>query len=71
MGQNSFLLQSPEVPERSRIDHNNHTIQFGFMWTNSLLMNLIPEDLLLAMDNTVTVILYSDTAVSWVSAHGP
>ena len=44
---------------------NNHTIQFSFMWTNSLLMSLTLGDLLLAMDNTVTVILYSDIVGSF------
>ena len=33
---------------------------WSFLWTNSLLLNLIPGDILLAMDPCSTVILYSD-----------
>ena len=33
---------------------------WSFLWTNSLLLNLIPGDILLAMDPCSTIILYSD-----------
>ena len=34
--------------------------KWNFLWTNSLLMNIIPADILLAMDTTVSLIVYSD-----------
>ena len=33
---------------------------WDFQWTNSLLISLIPGDLLLAMDSTLTIALYSE-----------
>ena len=36
-----------------------------FLWTNSLLLNLIPGDILLAMDPCFTAILYSDIVGSY------
>ena len=38
----------------------NCTACWNFQWTNSLLLNLIPGDILLAMDPTITAVLYSD-----------
>ena len=40
-------------------EEQNSTARWNFQWTNSLLMNLIPGDILLAMDPTFTNILYS------------
>ena len=37
----------------------NCTLLWSFHWTNSLLMNIIPGDILLAMDSTFTTIMYS------------
>lgn len=39
---------------------NDCTAIWHFQWTNSLLLNLIPGDLLLAMDTVVAPALYSD-----------
>ena len=38
---------------------------WSFLWTNSLLLNLIPGDILLAMDPCFTAILYSDIVGSY------
>ena len=35
-------------------------VRWVFMWTNSLLMSLIPGDILLAMDDVIMTMLYSD-----------
>ena len=44
----------------------NHTpVRWKFMWTNSLLMSLIPGDILLAMDSIVLVVLYSEIVKSY------
>ena len=37
---------------------------WDFHWTNSLLLNILPCDILLAMDTTMTTIIYSDIAKS-------
>ena len=42
----------------------NCTACWNFQWTNSLLLNIIPGDVLLAMDPTITAILYSDIVQS-------
>ena len=38
----------------------NCTACWNFQWTNSLLLNLVPGDILLAMDPTITTFLYSE-----------
>ena len=44
----------------------NYTpVRWIFTWTNSLLMSLIPGDILLAMDDTIIVILYSEIVRSY------
>ena len=40
-------------------------VRWRFTWTNSLLMSLIPGDILLAMDDTIIVILYSEIVWSY------
>ena len=40
-------------------EEQNSTTCWRFQWTNSLLMNLIPGDILLAMDPTFTIVIYS------------
>ena len=46
-------------------EEQNSTTCWGFKWTNSLLMNLIPGDILLAMDPTYTNMLYSNIIESY------
>lgn len=38
---------------------NSSTVHWSFQWTNSLLLNLIPGDVLLAMDPVIAALLYS------------
>ena len=48
-----------------REEAENSTTCWEFQWTNSLLMNLIPGDILLAMDPIFTAILYSNIVESY------
>ena len=43
----------------------NSTTCWTFQWTNSLLLNLIPADILMAMDPAFTCLLYSDIVESY------
>ena len=51
----------------------NSTFCWSFQWTNTLLLNLIPGDILIAMDTVFTNLLYSNILQSfnnrWLGLH--
>lgn len=60
-----------DVQEQARLVCNTtekelqETVTWKFTWTNSLLMSLIPGDILLAMDDTIITSLYSEIVQSF------
>ena len=48
------------MTETDRNVERNCAGKWEFLWTNSLLMNIIPADILLAMDTTMSLIVYSE-----------
>ena len=55
-------LVKPNTTEYDRF--KNCKLLMEFQWTNSLVLNLIPGDILLAMDTTLATILYSEIVES-------
>ena len=49
-----------DIIETDRNMERNCTELWKFLWTNSLLLNVIPGDVLLAMDTTVSLVVYSE-----------
>lgn len=49
-----------DMTETDRNIDRNCTGSWEFLWTNSLLLNIIPADILLAMDTTMSIIIYSE-----------
>ena len=66
-----MFQDEPESFTTMKCNTTKDIIHFAFMWTNSLLMSLIPGDILLAMDNTITTILYSvivgSSSIRWLN----
>lgn len=64
--------QSTGPPEQTKLNSTktrDYSVRecWSFLWTNSLLLNLIPGDMLMAMDPCFMVILYSDIVGSYSS----
>ena len=66
----TFKYNQSLTPDKTNVSNTNEEEQnstacWTFQWTNSLLMNLIPGDILLAMDPTYTNMLYSNIIESY------
>ena len=55
----SFLVQNSMCSMTGKEQQSSSLVYWEFQWTNSLLLNLIWGDLLLAMDPSITAFLYS------------
>ena len=62
--QPSVLIRCNAIGDRNKM-MRNCTACWNFRWTNSLLLNLIPGDILLAMDPIITDVLYSEILQSY------
>ena len=68
----TFKYNQSLTPDKTNVSNTNEEEQnsttcWRFQWTNSLLINLIPGDILLAMDPTFTDILYSNIIESYAN----
>ena len=60
-----LLCNSTATSDSEVLEYKQHSKAcWKFQWTNSLLLNLIPADTLLAMDTILTSIIYSDIVES-------